>query len=142
MTIIQCRMCRKPFHSIGSKICPECLKQIDKDFMVVRDYIYDNRNSSIEKTSKETGVAKSVILYLLKEGRLTLDNPDSEGLLKCDICRKPIDTGRMCRDCKDSLSSSMNKNIESNKPAEPVKKDVRAGKYQAKMHTEDMRKRM
>ena len=142
MTIVQCRICKKPFHSIGGKVCPECLAQIDRDFITVRDYIYDNRHSSIDKTSKETGVAKSIILHLLKEGRLTLSNPDSEGLLLCDICGKPIDTGRMCGECKDSIATTMNKSIESKKPPEPEKKDVRTGKYSAKMHTDDIRKRL
>ena len=141
MSIVQCRMCRKPFHSVSGMICSECSRQVDKDFMTVRDYIYDNRHASIDKTSEETGVKKSVILHLLKEGRLMLDNPDSEGLLRCDVCRKPINTGRMCKECNEKVASTMSRSIETGKPPKPEKKDRIATKNTAKMHTDDMRKR-
>jgi len=141
MNIIQCNICKKPFQSLGGRVCPECLDKIDKDFITVRDYIYDNRNASIEITSEETGVSKAVILHLLKEGRLTLDNPDSEGILICDICKKPIETGRLCRECKEKVASTMNKSIESKKPPQPEKKDLKASKHTAKMHTDVTKKR-
>ena len=141
MNIIQCKICNKPFQSIGNNTCPECIKKIDADFITVRDYIYDHRNTRIDKVSEETGVEKAVILHLLKEGRLTLDNPDSEGMLLCELCKKPITTGRMCVECKDRIASTMNKSIAANKPAQPEKKELKASKHTAKMHTDITRKR-
>ena len=141
MNIIQCKTCKKPFHSLGSRICHDCLKKIDEDFIIVRDYIYENRNTRIDKVSEDTGVDKSTILYLLKEGRLTLDNPDSEGLLLCELCKKPISSGRMCDECKGKVASSMDKSIKGNKPPQPEKKDLQASKHTAKMHTDVVNKR-
>ena len=135
MTIIQCKLCNKPFQSLGGKTCPACLHKIDDDFITVRDYIYDNPNAKIDDVTEETGVEKSVILHLLKEGRLTLDNPDAGGELLCDLCKKPVNSGRMCRECKEKVASSMNKSIGGGKPPEPAQKELKASKHTAKMHT-------
>ena len=114
MNIIQCQFCKKPFQSIGRKICPACLDQIDRDFVTVRDYIYEHKHTDIDTVVEDTEVSKQIILHLLKEGRLTLgDESENTGLLHCEVCRKPISSGRMCKDCQDKVKSKMQKNIES-----------------------------
>ena len=118
MNIIQCTFCKKPFQTLGRKICGECLEQIDKDFITVRDYIYENKHSDMDKVSEETGVSKQIILYLLKEGRLILDDESGGGgVLFCEVCKKPISSGRMCKDCKGKVSLTMSKNIDSRGPS-------------------------
>jgi len=122
MNIIQCQFCKKPFASIGGRICPACLEQIDKDFITVRDYIYDNKHSNIDKIAEETEVKKTIIIHLLKEGRLIIDGPDGGGgVLACEMCKKPINTGRLCKECMGKVSSSMDKNVSSNKKPEAPK---------------------
>jgi len=114
MNIIQCTFCKKPFQTLGRKICGECLEQIDKDFITVRDYIYEHKNTDMDKVSEETGVSKQIILYLLKEGRLILDDESGGGgVLRCEVCKKPISSGRLCRDCKSKVSLTMQKNIDT-----------------------------
>ena len=141
MTILQCKICRKPFQSLGGRTCTDCLNKIDLDFITVRDYIYDNPDSKMDKICEDTGVEKSVILQLLREGRLILDNPDSEGLLTCDICKKPINTGRMCKECKDKVASTITRTAVGDRPPEPPKKEIKASKHNAKMHTSISRKK-
>ena len=141
MNIIQCKICNKLFQPISGNICPSCVNKIDRDFITVRDYIYDNPNSRIDEVSEETGVDKATILQLLKEGRLTLDSPDTDGMLLCDICKKPISTGRMCKECKEKIASTMTKSIGGAKPPEPQKKELKASKYNAKMHTDTLRRK-
>lgn len=140
MNIVQCRMCNKPFQSLGGRICPACLDSIDKDFVVVRDYIYEHPGAHIDDVSEETEVAKAVILHLLKEGRLQLDNPDSGGILLCEVCKKPISSGRMCDDCKGNVASTMQKSIternpEAAKSPEKKQSDTRSLKHGAKVNT-------
>jgi len=118
MNILQCTFCKKPFTSLGGKICPACNEKIDKDFITVRDYIYDNRHSNIDKIAEETEVPKQVIIHLLKEGRLIIDSPDGDGLLLCEMCKKPVNTGRLCKECTGKVASSMDKNVASNKKPE------------------------
>jgi len=124
MNIIQCNICKKPFQSFGRRICADCLEKIDKDFIVVRDFIYEHKKADMDTVSEETGVSKQIIKHLLKEGRLTMDEPGSAGLLMCEVCRKPINSGRMCETCKGKVASTMNKNIVSHKQAEPQKREA------------------
>ena len=118
MNIVQCTFCKKPFASIGGRICPACMEQIDKDFITVRDYIYEHKHSNIDKIAKETEVSKQIIIHLLKEGRLIIDSPDGDGLLLCEMCRKPINTGRLCKECTGKVATSMDKNVAANKKPE------------------------
>ena len=114
MNIIQCSFCKKPFQSLGRRICGTCLEQMDKDFIVVRDYIYEHKQTNMDKVSEETGVSKNTIFYLLKEGRLILDDESGGGgVLFCEACKKPINSGRLCKDCKSKVSSTMEKSMKT-----------------------------
>ena len=137
MNIIQCRLCRKPFDSIGGKICPECLHKIDKDFVKVRDYIYEHKRADVDTVSEDTEVDKAIILYLIKEGRITLGGGSGGGALLCEVCKKPISSGRMCPACMDKLSTTMQKSIGIDKPAgkESAKKNPADPKNTKGMHT-------
>jgi len=114
MNVMQCNLCKRPFQSLGRRTCPECLEQMDKDFFVVRDYIYEHKQTNMDKVAEGTGVSKQVILHLLKEGRLELDDGSGGGgVLKCDMCKRTINSGRLCNNCKDKVSNTMQKSIET-----------------------------
>lgn len=136
MNIIQCSLCKKPFHSIGGKVCIDCLKKLDDDFIIVRDYIYEHKHADIDKVSEETGVSKQSILYLLKDGRLQFDDLSAGGgVLFCEVCKKPINTGRMCKECKGRIAMTMEKSISTNKPQEQRKPNDPIFKGAAMMKT-------
>lgn len=112
MTIVQCKFCKKPFHSVGGSICPDCLDQIDKDFLTIRDYLYDHPGAfDIDAVCEATEVNKKIALHLLAEKRLNISLPGDvqsvPGGLSCSICHKPISYGNMCEDCKISLSNKL-----------------------------------
>lgn len=136
MNIVQCIFCKKPFMQISGKICPECLEQIDKDFVVVRDYIWENKTTNIDTVSEKTGIDRKKIVYLIKEGRLIIDSPDGEGggLIHCESCKKSIKTGRLCESCADSIANTMNKAAETIKsPSADKGEEVRSIKGSAKI---------
>lgn len=131
-TIAQCKFCSKPFHSIGGKVCPNCLDEIDEDYVKIRDYIYDNPGKlDIDAVCEATGVHKKVVLYLLEEKRLIFSTPVSGGL-SCSICHRPISEGAMCDSCKKSLSNTLNSVVA--KPAVQKKAPLPSGGKTAKMH--------
>ena len=114
MNIIQCAFCKKPFQTLGRKACPECLEKIDKEFFVVRDYIYEHKQTDMDKVSEATGVSKQIIMHLLKEGRLQLDDVGTgAGLLTCERCKRPINSGKLCKSCTDKVSNTMKGNVSS-----------------------------
>lgn len=122
MNVVQCTFCKRPFMQISNKICPACLEKIDKDFVKVRDFIYDNKFAGIDAAAEETGVDQKIIMYLVKEGRLIIDSPDGEGggMLHCESCKKPINTGRLCSNCSDSISNKMTSRVVHNNPDKPA----------------------
>jgi len=110
-----------PYQTTGNKICRDCLIELDKDFIKIREYLYDNDGAGIEEVSEATGVSRKTILHLLKEERLIVggDSSDGGGVLKCEACRKPINTGRMCAACKKEVMHAMQENVRA---AAPVKR--------------------
>ena len=141
MNILKCRFCKKPFQSLGEKMCVTCAKKMDEDFVLVRDYIYDNESASIDEVSEATGVPITNIMYLLKEGRLLLNGPGGEGAMNCEVCRRSINTGRMCGSCQSNVVNEVQKNVIAHTPVPEVKPprppDTHIGK--GKMHTKPMR---
>ena len=133
-TILQCRFCNMPFQSLGGKICNNCLDQIDLDFAVIRDYIYENPGIfSIDRICEETGVKKRVILYLIDEKRLAFSTPEG-GVFSCSICHKPITDGSMCDDCKNSLSMTLGAAVVGTPEKADEKKSAKSGRRGEKMH--------
>jgi hypothetical protein len=100
--------------------------QVEADFETVRDYLYGNpKPAGIVELSEKTGVKMRVIRHLLKEKRLYFTNP-TEDLLTCEVCHKPIPTGRICDECKelfiDKLHDIINiKPEQTEKPERPEK---------------------
>ncbi|MDR1588985.1 MAG: hypothetical protein LBS51_02205 [Oscillospiraceae bacterium] len=88
---------------MGGKICNVCLDRIEKDLTLIRDYLdSDQKSRTIEDVERRTGVSKEIIIHLLKEGRISIDDP-SGGTLCCGLCGKAISTGRFCEACKNKF---------------------------------------
>lgn len=109
MDFMKCKICSAPFFSYGSRLCPECQDQVDKDFVTVRDFIYDNpQAASVEKIAAATGVNEKTIIYLLEENRLTASGAlASSAGLRCQICGKNISSGSICASCTAALSKDL-----------------------------------
>ena len=126
MEVKQCEFCRVPFHSYGSRICKDCLIRMDEAFFRVRDYLYEHDRAGIEEVSHATGVTKKAIMYLLKEERLLVgdDKGDVGGFLRCEACKKPINTGRMCKGCKNQVLSEMQQVVTVPKKQKEIKSET------------------
>ena len=70
-------------------------------FELVEQYLRDHPGANLEAVAEGTGIAKELILDFIRRGRLVTLN--TEGLLRCEICGRPIDHGRICDDCAAKL---------------------------------------
>ena len=122
MNIAQCIICKKPFQMLSKKVCPSCLEEMDAQFIKVRDYLDENPNAGVDKVVEETEVPRSIIMYLIKEGRIIMGGGKAGGNLTCEVCKKPIDEGKICNKCKANLASMIDKTAGSGKP-EPRKEE-------------------
>ena len=115
MEVKQCEFCRMLYQSPGNRLCNDCLIKVDEDFIKIREYLYEHDGAGIEEVSEATEVPRKSIMYLLKEERLLVgdENGSSGGILKCEACKKPINTGRMCAECKKEVLSAMQESVSS-----------------------------
>lgn len=100
----KCKTCGRIFQGFGNR-CPDCIEEEERQFNLVRDYIWGHTGASIHEVVENTEVDPKVVLRFLKEGRLELEN--SEGFLVCEKCGAPISSGTMCANCKSQLSKAM-----------------------------------
>ena len=123
MNIIQCSICKKPFQSYGRKQCPACIDYIDECFILVRDYLDQYPNAGMETVEAATEVDQKIILHLLKEGRLIMGEGKAVGSagLICEMCKKPISTGKLCNSCKDNLSNTISNSKSQLRKEEKVR---------------------
>lgn len=122
MDIKMCRFCRKTFRGFGA-LCPACVQQLDDKYITVRNFLDKNENSNISQVAEETSVDEKSLLYLIREGRITLRGASESGPVTCLKCGEPILTGKYCNKCKEKLMKTLESTISSMessmKPAEP-----------------------
>lgn len=111
--IQQCKECKRLFEPLyHSYICPACIEQMDKEFLIVKDYVYDHPDANVIKVSLDTGIPVKKILNMLREGRLKI--ADTSGMITCVECGKDISSGTYCNDCLDKIEQELQNSIKSN----------------------------
>ena len=139
LEIKECAICGKLFQSLGTSICPPCSGEVDRDFLAVRDYIYNTQEGvNVNDILENTGVSEKIVLYLMKEGRLSQDDMKIEGYLKCAVCGAPISGGRLCSKCSAVWSSE--KSRSQQKQDANTAKDAGRLETGSKMHTHRLKK--
>lgn len=111
-----CIYCGRIFQSSGPDICPECLRKLEEQFKLIKEYLYQNPRASVEEVSKETGIDEKLILHFLREGRLEMVSAD--GSLLCEKCGAPITSGRLCKKCSDTLAQALGSVLPNQKQQE------------------------
>lgn len=120
--VTQCKHCGKLFQSWGSEFCPSCTDEVDASFSKVKDYIYDHPETNVMDISEGTGVSEKMVLYFLKEGRLSLG--DKVYGLECELCGASISSGRLCSKCQNVFQSA----IKVSSPQPEKKREEETGR--------------
>jgi hypothetical protein len=96
---------------------------LEEKFEKVKEYLYDNPGTSVQRLSEINNVSVQQIIKWVREERLEF-TADSITGIDCEICGVTIKTGRFCKNCKDDLSIKLGKAF--NKPIpEEVKKELK-----------------
>lgn len=109
----QCAKCRALFNYVqGDPLCPNCKEQLEKDFKIVRKFLRQYPNSTIEQTEEATSVLSKYIVKFIRDGRLELakDSPIGIG---CQRCGKNIHVGHYCKECEQEIRKEFNTNLNS-----------------------------
>lgn len=140
MQVRNCPQCGKIFTFIRTNLCPECQKQDEENFKIVRKYISQNPGVDIEVVSENTGISEEKILKYLREGRI-VSGVATQIKLECELCGTFISGGRYCTSCQEKLTAGLKKVIhEENQKIlqEKGKTQANTGKKGVRMHTADL----
>jgi flagellar operon protein (TIGR03826 family) len=111
-----CSRCGKLFIQVGQRtICPDCVREDDKSFDVIRDYLYDHPGAGVVEVSERTGIDEQLVLQFLRDGRLVLGQGVADSL-RCERCGAQIRTGRLCDRCLASLTSEVRRVTGTSQP--------------------------
>jgi len=116
MDFTNCARCGKLFNRVTIPICENCVKKEEDDFLRIKEYIYENPNSSMAALAEGTEVSMKRILKYLKEGRLELSPNVVGNDLTCERCSVPITTGKFCKKCQASLSTAVDELFRKDEP--------------------------
>lgn len=100
-----CSYCGRIFQSSRSSSCPECVRKMEDQFKIIKEYLYQHPRASVEEVSNETEIDEKLILHFLREGRLEMVAAD--GFLICEKCGESITSGRLCKKCSDTLAHAL-----------------------------------
>ena len=140
-----CRRCGKLFNKTIDTICPSCLREEEKQFDVLREYILENRTATISEVADATKVPPKRILRYIREGRLIVP----EGMnfeLNCKQCDAIIYEGNYCGPCTNkmvqNLSGAYGGTTPTKAKSEPKSAPASEGKKGPKgYHTTDSGKK-
>jgi flagellar operon protein (TIGR03826 family) len=119
----ECARCKKLFdYVIGPPLCRECKEQDEKDFHRIKDFLYENPNSTMADISKELNISVRKITRFLKEGRLETKKFKNI-VLRCKKCGTPIDNGDYCSKCMLNLRKEMLSSVKQSEKHSNVKDD-------------------
>lgn len=96
MPLANCKECGKLFFKVVSDICPDCQKKEEEDFNKVKEFLKEYPNASLVEIMEATGVSESKISKFIRAGRLSIKPT-------CESCGRPIDSGRLCPECRIKL---------------------------------------
>lgn len=107
MEVRNCPRCGKVFTVLPSKtVCPDCEKREDEEFKMVKSYIEDNPQCSLDEVVAETEVPLKRIAKFIREGRLEI-SPGLRGDFRCESCGAEISKGRYCHSCFAKMKTDL-----------------------------------
>jgi flagellar operon protein (TIGR03826 family) len=106
-----CRRCGKLFVYTGIPLCIRCIEEDEEIFNQVKEYIENHPKCTTIEVAEALDVPAEKILQFLREGKLELDNSNTNMVLDCERCGRPIFTGRYCSECAVSMEKQFKKDL-------------------------------
>lgn len=102
-----CEKCHRLFESNTTEnICPECKRNLETKFIVVKKYIRSNRSAGLNEVSSKCGITTNQLLKWVREERLFFDE-SSDVAIPCMNCGDLIKIGKYCPKCKTEMKRNL-----------------------------------
>lgn len=109
MEVRNCRQCGRLYNYIGGSyknLCPSCIKKIEEEFSVVKEFIEDNKEATMTDISEACEVSVKQLEQWVREERLCFSENSPIGI-ECEVCGATIKTGRYCEKCKSNMATQL-----------------------------------
>lgn len=141
MDIRYCKRCNTVYKYGNNSLCSNCLDDVEGIMLKIRAYLDDHPLAKIHEISEETGESEKDILYLLREGRLSVN--DKAKVVLCARCGVSMESGKFCLKCIDQIKSELkgasdgfkDNSKKSENYGNPINKKGSLNTTGAKMHT-------
>jgi flagellar operon protein (TIGR03826 family) len=102
LNVSNCPRCGKIFiHGIHD-ICPDCVKDIERQYEKCLKYLREFRKCTLLELSEATEVSVKQITKFIREGRISIaDNPNI--FYSCEVCGASVRSGALCDNCRANL---------------------------------------
>ena len=94
------------FQGVGEYRCEDCGEKAFDDYGKVRNYLEQHKGANMSQIVADTGVSRSRVLRMLKEGRFEVSE-NSMTFLKCEICGVSIRWGKYCPECEKNMHEKL-----------------------------------
>ena len=128
-----CRRCGKLFVYTGIPLCRQCIDEDEEIFEKVKEYIENHPKCTTMEVAEALDISMEKILQFLREGKLELSRENTNMLLDCERCGRPISTGRYCSECASSMEQQFMKSF--------MRPDLSQRREKERMYTADRRKK-
>ena len=130
MSARNCPICGKIFEGIAvQEVCASCFTEYEREFKIVKEYLYQYPNKNIIEVSETTGVSIEKLKSFLRNDRLVAVNNNTASLLDCKKCGQPISNGSYCPQCQKEIDNEFKKKSSA----------YMGGRYRdVKMHTKNL----
>ncbi len=95
----ECARCHRIFEKVAfEEVCPTCFPIEEEEFGKIKEYLTIHPGASSNEVMSYIRVSLKSIKRYLKEDRLEIVG-DNKGFIKCEICGRPLNSGRFCDGC-------------------------------------------
>ncbi|GGF91558.1 TIGR03826 family flagellar region protein [Paenibacillus abyssi] len=136
MNLGNCPRCGKLYATNLRDVCPNCVKEIDKEYEKCASFLKENRGCTMQELSDETGVSNRQIAKFIREGRISIMNAPNMGY-PCEVCGTFIRDSNMCPECRSKLIKDVNSAKEQFSRGSQPSKQGGTGAYQIGSRTHE-----
>jgi len=99
MANYECARCHRLFEKVAfEEVCPTCFVIEEEEFARIKEFLTQHPGASSNEVMRHIGVSLKTIKRYLREERLEIVG-DNKGFICCELCGKPINSGRFCEGC-------------------------------------------
>lgn len=120
MDLRNCKRCKNLFQYVGKKLCDGCIREEEKDFARIKEYLDEHEGATLIQVSKDLKIGVDRLKRYLREGRIVTLN---HKLLICESCGESISKGRFCEGCQKKMSAEIREvtGVDANNQGESKK---------------------